>query len=386
MKYDRNTIISRKLDLRPILERKSCFLFGPRQTGKSTWLQQQFPDAHKIDLLESDTFLRYSAAPQLLREEIKDASQVVVIDEIQKLPNLLDEVHWLIERRKVRFVLTGSSARKLKRTGVNMLGGRARSRRMHPFVWAELGDSFRLNEALCFGLMPPVVFSDSPYEDLRAYIGDYLTQEIAAEGVTRNLPAFSRFLEVAALGHGKMINFASVASDAQVSKSTVINYYQVLEDTLLASLLQPWRHGKTRKAIQTPKIYLFDNGIAHALQGRKSLAPGNPEYGDAFESWMHHELRTWVDLRGAVDELTYWRSTSGFEVDFILNDEIAIEVKAKKIIAERDLRSLRAIAEEAPMRRHLMVCLEPVSRKVDRIEILRWSDFLQQLWAGKILA
>ena len=170
MKNNRNTIIPRKLDLRPILERKSCFLFGPRQTGKSTWLQQQFPDAHKIDLLESDTFLRYSAAPQRLREEIEDASQVVVIDEIQKLPNLLDEVHWLIERRKVRFVLTGSSARKLKRTGVNMLGGLGPFEKNASLRVAELGESFRLNEP-CFGLMPSVVFSDSPYEDLRATSG-----------------------------------------------------------------------------------------------------------------------------------------------------------------------------------------------------------------------
>ncbi len=214
----------------------------------------------------------------------------------------------LIERRKIRFVLTGSSARKLRRSGINMLGGRARSRRMHPFTRVELGERFRLDEALCFGLLPPVVFSDSRYEDLRAYVGDYLMREIAAEGATRNLPAFARFLEVAALGHGKMINYASVASDAQVLKSTVTHYYQVLEDTLLASRLEPWRRGRSRKAIQTPKLYLFDNGVAHALQGRRGLAPGTPEYGDAFESWLHHELRAWIDVRGAVDELTYWRS------------------------------------------------------------------------------
>src|SRR5258708_5395809 len=250
--------IPRALDLAALAKRKSLFLFGPRQTGKTALLKNALPGAKVYDLLDGDVFRALSYRPSRLGEELEPGNKLVVLDEIQKLPVMLDEVHRLIEERNIRFVLTGSSARKLRRGGVNLLGGRAPSRTLHPFTYLELGSGFALDRALDRGLLPSIYFSSNPKEDLGAYVGNYLKEEIAAEALTRNVPAFSRFLEVAALGHGTMLNYSQVASDAQAPVSTVREYFHILEDTLVARPLPAWTRTKTRKAIGTAKHYFFD--------------------------------------------------------------------------------------------------------------------------------
>jgi predicted AAA+ superfamily ATPase len=374
--------IPRRLELARLAQRKSLFLFGPRQTGKTALVRNALPQAKHYDLLDGDVFLTLSRRPTRLAEELGPNERLVVLDEIQKLPALLDEVHRLIEHKHVRFILTGSSARKLRRGGVNLLGGRAPSYTLHPLTFHELGGEFDLTKALDRGLLPSIYFSTSPSEDLRAYAGTYLKEEIAAEALTRNVPAFSRFLEVAALSHGSMLNYTAVASDAQLPASTVREYFQILEDTLIARPLPAWTRSRSRKAIATAKHYFFDSGVARHLQNRSGLARRSPEYGEAFETFILHELSAYIDYTAAVP-LCYWRSASGFEVDFVLADKTAIEVKAKNPIGERDLRGLRALREEAMLQHYVLVSLESRRRSVDGIRILPWKEFLDELWAGE---
>ena len=325
-------------------------------------------------------YLKLSRSPQRLRQEITDDDRIVIIDEIQKLPILLDEIHYLIEEIGTRFLLTGSSARKLRNKGVNLLGGRARIRRLHPLTAGELKDRFHLLKALDTGLIPSIYFSDAPYEDLEAYTGNYLKEEIAAEAIVRNVPAFSRFLAIAGMCNGQIINYTNIANDAQVPRSTVQEYFQILRDTLLGDDLPAWRKSARRKPITTSKFYFFDIGIARFLQGRRGLMERSPEFGEAFEAYIHHELKSYGDYRGGC-ELSYWRSTSGFEVDFIINGKTAIEVKAKSNITEKDLKGLKAIREEALLKNYLLVSLEDTLRKYDGdIAILPWRNFLTNLW------
>ncbi len=376
--------VPRALDIARLAGRKSLFLFGPRQTGKTALVRHALPSAKIYDLLDGDVFRTLGHRPARLGEELEAGDRLVVLDEIQKLPVLLDEVHRLIEQRGVRFVLTGSSARKLRRVGVNLLGGRAPSRTLHPFTYRELGSAFALTRALDRGLLPSIYFSDSPNDDLGAYVGNYLKEEIAAEALTRSVPAFSRFLEVAALSHGTMLNFSQVASDAQAPVSTVREYFHILEDTLVARLLPAWTRTRTRKAIGTAKHYFFDVGVVRYLQHRTGLARRSPEFGEAFESYIFHELSTYIDYTEAVP-LAYWRSTSNFEVDFVLADTTAIEVKAKDPVGERDLRGLRALKEESLLKHYVVVSLEPRPRTVDGIRILPWTNFLERLWDGSFV-
>lgn len=374
--------VPRILDLPKLLSTKSYFLFGPRQTGKTFMIRRQFPAAKYYNLHETDTFLKFNQAPHRLRQELTSKDKLVIMDEIQKLPLLLDEIQVLIDDRQVRFLLTGSSARALKRKGLNLLGGRARTKRLHPLCYRELAYEFDLVKALDRGLLPSLYFSDSPYEDLQAYVGTYLKEEISAEAVVRNLPAFSRFLAVAALCNGQMLNYSKIASDAQVPKSTVQEYFHILRDTLLGDDLPAWRRTEKRKPLTTAKFYLFDVGIVRHLQRRRQLQEGSPEFGEAFEAYLHHELKTYCDYEG-VPDLAYWRSTSDFEVDFILNDRTAIEVKAKANVSDRDLRGLRALQEEQLLKHYVVVSLETIPRRVDGIEVLPWQDFLGRLWEGE---
>lgn len=375
-----DSIISRYLDTPRILQSRSCFLFGPRQTGKSTLINQQLDGYPNYNLLDQSLFLRLSRNPSMIREALTTEDSIVVIDEIQKMPELLNEVHLMIERHGVRFLLTGSSARSLRRKGVNLLGGRARSRNLHPFVRVELAERFDLDRALEYGLLPPIFFSDSPAEDLASYAGDYLREEVAAEAIVRNVGAFSRFLEVAALAHGQMINFASLASDAQVPASTVREYYEILKDTFIAHEVTAFTESRRRKAISTSKYYLFDIGLARHLQGRRGLAPGTPEYGNAFESYIFQEIKAFCDYHRLASP-RYWRSKSRFEVDFIF-EGLAVEVKAKKTVNPRDLKGLKALREEALLDHYVLVSMEPRPRVVDGITVLPWSDFLDRLWSG----
>ena len=375
--------ISRKLDVSSVLEHKSCFLFGPRQCGKSSLIRETIPNAYIFDLLNADTFSRLARNVGYI-EEVCRENRPIVIDEIQKMPSLLDEVHRLIELRGFKFLLTGSSARKLRRGGVNLLGGRARIRNIHPFTASELGERFDLDRAINYGLLPGIWFSDAPEEDLAGYVSLYLEQEIMQEGATRNLPAFSRFLEIAALSNGDQINYQSISSDAQIPRSTVQEYFKILKDTLLAREVPVWRKGQSRKTVETAKFYLFDTGVTRRLQRRKELVRGTPEYGYAFESWILHEISAYADACRRDAEIAYWRTRTKIEVDFVINGEIAIEVKTTRNADKEDLKGLRAIADEGRFSQRLLVCDEPTERETDGIVVLPWRAFIDRLWSGRI--
>jgi len=377
---EKGLYIDRVLDIAALLEKKSHFLFGPRQTGKTALVRRRLGGVRLYDLLDSSVFLALSQNPTRIGEELTKADRIVVIDEIQRLPVLLNEVHRLIERRGVRFLLTGSSARKLRRGGVNLLGGRARTKYLHPLTWRELGVRFDLARAVSRGLLPSIYFSDDPRADLQAYAGTYLQQEIVAEGATRNIPAFSRFLRVAALCNGTIVNFTQVASDAQVARTTVYEYFEILKDSLILHELPAWRKSLKRKPLVSSKYYFFDVGVVGSLQGRE-FRVGTPEFGEAFETWLMHELVSHRDYTGG-EPLSYWRSTSGFEADFIIGDHTAVEAKAKKNVSPRDLRSLEALSEEKKLKRYLCVCLEQRKRKIGGIQVIPYEEFLGELWGG----
>ena len=373
--------IARTLDLAGLVGNKSHFLLGPRQTGKTFLLRQALPDVRVYDLLDASVYLALSRDPTRLAQELTPDDHVVVIDEIQRLPELLNEVHRLIEARGVRFLLTGSSARKLRRGGVNLLGGRARTKYLHPLTSKELGAHFELGRAVARGTLPSIYFSDDPRADLEAYAGSYLREEIVAEGATRNAPAFSRFLRVAAHSNATIVNFTNVANDAQVARTTVYEYFDILRDTLVLHELPAWRQTLKRKPIVSSKYYFFDVGVLGALQDRMIRA-GTPEFGLALETYLMHELISYSDYISG-ERLAHWRSTSGFEVDFILGDHTAIEVKAKPSVAPADLRSLRALAEEAKLKRYLCVSLEPRRRRVGDVTVEPVQSFLAALWGGE---
>jgi len=380
--------IHRILDIGKAVSTKSIILLGPRQTGKSTLLRSSFPDAVYYNLLHTDVFFRLQREPFRLREEVsalKQTNQPIIIDEIQKLPILLDEVQALIDSREFRFILTGSSARKLKAGGANLLGGRARLRHLYPFVSRELPD-FDLDKALSIGLLPSIWFSDSPEEDLRAYCGMYLKEEIYAEALVRRLDGFSRFLTVAGLSNGQELSFENIARDCGVPARTVREYVSVLTDTLIASALEPWRSGKSRKSVSSVKLYFFDLGVARVLAGRQRPVRDSTEWGQALEQCIYQELRAWLSYFGDGRELCYWRTRDGREVDFIVGNELAIEVKSTKNLTVKDLRNLRDIADENIWHERIVVCREPAERKTDDgILILPVTSFLTRLWSGEWL-
>jgi predicted AAA+ superfamily ATPase len=373
--------VPRTLDLPGLLSKRSHFLFGPRLTGKTSLIRHSLKRAKVYDLLDASVFTALSRNPGRLAEELGPGDPIVVIDEIQFLPVLLNEVHRLIESRGTRFLLTGSSARKLRRAGVNLLGGRARIKHLHPLTWSELGNLFDLGRATARGLLPSIYFSDEPKADLEAYAGAYLQQEIVAEGAARNVPAFSRFLKVASHCNATIVNFTNVSNDAQVARTTVYEYFEILRDTLILHELPAWKKTKKRKPFSSSKYYFFDVGVVATLQGR-DFRPGTPEFGEALETYLMHELLSYADYVSGED-LGYWRSKSGFEVDFILGDHTAVEVKAKDNVSPQDLRSLRALGEENVVKRAICVSLEPRPRKVGDISVLPLNSFLRALWDGE---
>src|SRR5438093_5583036 len=318
------TFVERLIELPGLLRRKSHFLFGPRQTGKTSLVRHTLEGVRSYDLLDSSVYLTLSREPRRIGQELTPRDRLVVIDEIQRLPTLLNEAHRLVEGRGSRFLLTGSSARKLRTGGVNLLGGRARVKYLHPLTSQELGARFDLARAVRRGLLPSIYFSDDPQADLAAYAGSYLQQEIVAEGATRNVPAFSRFLRVAAHCNGTIVNFTNIANDAQVPRTTVYEYFEILKDTLVLQELPAWRKSLKRKPLASSKFYFFDAGVTAALQGRQ-LRPRTPEFGEGVETYLMHELVAYRDYVSG-EPLSYWRSTSGFEVDFILGDHTGIEV------------------------------------------------------------
>ena len=389
MSGDTETFIPRCLDLERLLARRSVLLFGPRQTGKSTYVRQQLADTVtlSLSLLDQGLYTAVLADPTRIRQEIEARDlrdTVICIDEIQKCPALMDEVHLMIEERGIRFLLTGSSARSLKRKGVNMLGGRGSDRVMHPFSWFELGRRFSLDRAINHGLLPPHYLSDDPDEGLASYVDRYLTEEIAAEGLARNLPRFARFLQTAALTNAEMINYSNVARDAQVPRQTVVQWYEVLRDTLLAFELPSWSRTVKRKAVETAKFYFFDTGVVRALRRLPRVSEASADFGEFFEHYLMMELRAWIDYRKPRTPLAYWRSRSGYEVDFILDDRVAIEAKSTRRVQQKHLRSLRALAEERLVERSIVVCREERPRIEDGIEIWPLEFFLAALWDARL--
>lgn len=372
----------RLLSLDKLATQKSLFLLGPRQTGKSTLLRSAFPQARYVDLLEADTFRELAAKPELLRQRLTTDEKLVIVDEIQKLPSLLDEVQLLIDRNpSLRFILTGSSARKLKKGHANLLGGRAWMTHLHPLVSAEV-DFQQLERRLAFGSLPGVLSSANPKEELNAYVGTYLKEEIVAEGLTRSIERFSRFIEIAGQANGEEINYAAIASDAQLPARTVRDHFSILEDTLLAKTLPVFSRTKKRKAITTAKFYFFDVGVAHALKKNFEVSEGTVEFGKAFEHLVFCELDAWISYRRSDEALTYWRTRNQLEVDFVLGERMAIEVKAKRTVRATDLKALHALGEEFPKMRKIVVCLEKEPRTLDGVEILPVSVFLKELWSS----
>ena len=385
-------IIQRALET-PALGERSMFLWGPRKTGKSFWLRQQFPDAILIDLLQTEVFAEYAARPALLRERQpgwrrRGRSPLILVDEVQKCPALLDEVHWLIENRGQAFVLTGSSARKLRTTHANLLGGRAWRREMRPLCFAEVG-AVDLESAMVSGLLPPHFLSPQPREDLRGYVADYLRDEIALEAQRRDIPAFADFLRVAALTAGELLSYTNVASECGVSAKVVRGYFDLLEDTLLGFRVAPWTRSRTRRMILTEKFYLFDIGVVNHLARREPKA-GTREFGKSLEQLLLQELTAYRSYRRQDLEITFWRTSTGLEVDFILDDKaLAVELKAGTRVGPGDWRSLTALAEDGPVRRRVLVSFEREPREVrdarGKIEVLPWRTFLEQLWGGGLL-
>jgi uncharacterized protein len=383
--------IPRKLDLTSLLRERTVMLFGPRQTGKSSYIRSQLGDspAAFFSLLDQRLLLSVLADPTRIRQEIEArdiTNAVVVIDEIQKCPALMDEVHLMIEERHIRFLLTGSSARSLRRSGVSMLGGRGSDRHMHVFTREELKEhGFDLHRALNTGLLPPHYLAANPDEGLGAYVDRYLTEEIAAEGLARNLPAFARFLETAAAANAELINYSNIARDAQVARQTVVQWFTILTDTLLGFLLPAYTATRRRKAIETAKFYFFDTGVVRTLRRLPVVHEASSEFGTFFEHYIFLELKTWIDYCSPRSTLQYWRSRSGFEVDFLLDRRVAIEVKAARTIHDKHTKGLRALRDEGQIERSIVICREERPRRTDGIDILPWEFFLDELWAGRIL-
>ena len=373
--------------------KENFFLWGPRQTGKSTLLRQHYPQSRWLDLLKADEYRRYADRPESLRLEIEeeglpDEGGQIVIDEIQKVPALLDEVHWLIENLGCRFALCGSSARKVRRGAANLLGGRAIRYELFGLTASELGVEFDLSRMLNHGYLPQMYEMDQPARLLEAYVADYLKEEIVAEGLVRHLPDFSGFLDAAALCDGEIINFSNIASDCAVSVPTAKAYFGILEDTLLGRWLPAYRKRQKRRVVCAPKFYFFDVGVVNWLTRRGKLTPGSELYGKAFESWVFHELSAFRAYHALNEKLSYWRLSGGTEVDFVLGDmRLAIEVKASARITSKHLRGLRSLVKDNPSScRRVVVCLEPRAwRTDDGIDILPATTFIDHLWGGDLI-
>lgn len=367
--------------------RESCFFFGPRQTGKSTLLKKLFPAAKYYDLLLSGEFERFTKNPSLLREELLAdiPASPVIVDEIQLVPALLNEVQWLIVNKNIRFILCGSSARKLKRSGANLLGGRAVHYELFPLVSCEV-PGFDIEKALNNGMLPRHYSAEAAGKLVQAYVGDYLREEIAAEGVSRNVPAFSHFLESSAFSNGEIVNFNNIAMDCGVSGPTVKNYFQILADTLVGRFVPSFRKKPKRRVITAPKFYFFDLSIPNFLLKRSGVVQGSEIFGRVFEHFIFQELSAHSHYSGLDYPVSFWRTASQLETDFILADgEVAVEVKGVREVLPGHLRGLRAFGEEYGKARRIAVSLDKSPRLVDGIEIMPWKIFLEKLWSGGIL-
>ena len=373
-------------------KRQSAFLWGPRKTGKTTFLRTAFPDSIVYDLLQTGLFLELSKRPSLLREQLlaADPGQLekpIIIDEVQKVPHLLDEIHWLIENIGLRFIMCGSSARKLKRGKANLLGGRAWRYEMHPLVSTEVSD-LNLLKALNRGMVPAHYLQEEYRKSLQAYVRDYLKEEVFAEGLTRNIPAFSRFFDAMGYSHGELTNYANIARDCGIDAKTVKEYYQILVDTLLGMMIEPFMRRQDRQVItKAGKFYLFDVGVAGAITQRRISQERGDQFGKAFEHFILMEILAQRAYKELDYDLNFWRTKSGLEVDFVLGcGEVAVEVKGANRIDSSDLRPIKAFLQEYRPARAFVVCNEQRSRVHEGVHIIPWREFLEMLWNGAVIS
>ena len=377
--YKRIFDVESKLD-------EGMFLFGARQTGKSTLLKERFKGKIYYDLLDPELRKYFKRNPNALKEALSDkpAGTLVIIDEIQKVPELLDIVHSLMVGRGLWFILSGSSARKIKKTGANTLGGRAIPETLYPLVWPEVTD-FQLDRAVQNGMIPRHYMVPDATKRLKGYVEVYLNEEIREEGEVRELEAFERFMEVAAISDGEMLNYTNIASDCGVSVKTVQSYFQILYDTLIGYQIPAYRKEVRRKVVQAPKFYYFDVGLANYLMGRQSLKRGTDDYGHAFEHLVMQEIIAYKGYNDKKDIISYWRTYDKKEVDVIIGDaKVAIEIKSSEQVKSRHRAGLKAFKDEHPDCRLILVSLEPLSKIVDNIELINVLDFFRMLWSGEI--
>lgn len=369
----------------------SIFLFGPRGTGKSTWLRKVFSDALTYDLLDNTEYLRFTNNPSLLYEEAstQPAGSWIVIDEVQRVPELLNEVHRLIEELDQKFVLSGSSARKIRRTGVNLLAGRARTRNMFPLTSGELGSDFDVEQVLRYGCLPLAVTGDSPLDYMNSYVQTYLTHEIQAEAQLRNLAGFSRFLEISARQNAQVTNLSNIGRDAGVHNTTVKGYFQVLVDTLVGNWLPAWKLKRSNKQVQQSKFYFFDCGVVRALTGRVAFEPSPEELGVLLETLVFNELRAYLAYRGLAYPMSYFRNYYGTEVDFLIETPggyMAIEVKSATTWSRKFNSGFRSVKEALdPIGvKSIGVFNGPRPALVHGIELYPVGVFLEELWSDRL--
>lgn len=365
----------------------SYFLWGARQTGKTTWLTTEYPNCRYYDLLRPTEFERLLRNPELLSQELDGFGEgdIVVIDEIQKLPLLLDEVHYLIQRKGIQFVLSGSSARKLKRVGTNLLGGRASLEQMFPLVSAEIPD-FDIMRAVNNGMIPRHYAVSNPTQRLRGYIGVYLNEEIREEALARNLSTFARFLEVAAQCDGEVLVYKNVAQDCGIDHRTVKEYFAILQDTLVGYLIPGFTSSKKRRAIAAPKFYFFDVGITNYLLRRSNMALGTDAFGHAFEHFIIQELIAYIGYNHLCEQLSYWRTATGYEVDAVVGDgRVAIEIKTVEEAKSRHTKGLKAFSEDYPEAKLYMVTFDKYRRTLNGVSVVPAMEFLTSLWKGEVI-
>jgi predicted AAA+ superfamily ATPase len=371
--------------------RQSAFLWGPRKTGKTTYLRDCFPESLVFDFLKTDLAIEFLKRPALLRERIlaeppAARENPIILDEVQKVPAVMDEVQWLIENEGLSFILCGSSARKLRRGKANLLGGRAWRYEMFPLVSPEIG-RIDLLRALDAGLIPDHYYGSDPGRSLAAYVQDYLKEEVFAEGLTRNIPAFARFFDAVGFSQGELVNFSNIARDAGVDSKTVKEYFQILADTLLGRLVEPYAGRPSRQIItRAPKFYLFDVGVANFVARRRVEAEKGEAFGRAFEHFIFMEVAAHASYFGKNYPIRYWRTKSGLEVDFVLGEgEVALEIKGTDRVDARDLRPIEAFRTEYKPKKAVIVANERAERLVGEIRIFPWRRFLEALWAGEII-
>lgn len=363
------------------------FLLGARQTGKSTLLKELFPDTTYYDLLNTDIRKRFQKNPELLREVLqnKPDGTLVIIDEISKVPELLDEVHWLMTNKNIRFILCGSSARKLKNQSSNTLGGRAIPMYFYPLVSVEIPD-FNIYRAIQNGMIPRHYMINNAERRLKAYVDIYLKEEIKEESFVRDVISFERFLEVAAICNGEILNYENIAADCGVSAKTVAAYFQILYDTLVGYEVPAYTKHIKRKLVQAPRFYYFDVGIVNYMMGRTSLKRGTDEFGHAFEHLVIQEIIAYLGYSESNEKLSYWRTYTGIEVDVIIGDaRIAIEIKSTDEIQTKHKKNLKIFAEEHPNARKIIVSLDKMTREANGVEMIYVLDFFKMLWNGKII-